>query len=148
MLLFLSSSSVLFLPLAVRGGEGRELRDIESSELGGVRRSTKLQFGEQSMVATDCRRAHRLTKRPVQPPVWRLIRRVQSAFKALLAPSGLVPGGREGCRRWCSVRGGEGQGPDGFSFLLFRVLCARLQAPVVILHLLGSCMQTSVTAQF
>jgi hypothetical protein len=68
-------------------------------------------------------------------------------FIALTAPSGFVPGGSKSGRRWSSSCGGGIQGPDCFSNVMFRILCAKYHGNVVIFNFLGSCIKAYVTIQ-
>jgi hypothetical protein len=105
-----------------------------------LRGSSVLQSGDPYMVAMACHHDSRPNKRPlrapwmalVQPPFRRPLDGFSSAFIVLAAPSGFVPGGGEGGRRWSSRSPGGGEGPDCFSCNLFRVLFVRSEDCFVI----------------
>lgn len=144
--LFFCCSIALLLLLAGRGGEEKELGGAIAGGFGGGRGRMKLQVGEEHMVAGSRRHDQWSSRWPLQvplmasaqPPSRRPLHGASSAFIAPSAPSGVVPGGKGSGRRWSSDRGGRVQGSDRFSILKSRVLCAKVQAYVVIFNLLGS----------
>ena len=98
-----------------------------------------LQVGDHYMVASFCRHDFWLRRQPLQAPSMASVQPPRRpfegspmAFIVFPLPSGLVPGEKEGGRRWCPCYGGGEGGLDCFSCLCFRVLCAILQDCFVI----------------
>jgi hypothetical protein len=115
-----------------RGG-GRWGEFLRSGVSWDVQGRSELHLGDLHMVAMpgyrDLWPERRHLQTPlmacVQPPVRRPFRGFMLAFNVLVAPSGSVPGAGKGGRRWISRSGGEEEGLDRFSYLLFRVLSVK-----------------------
>jgi hypothetical protein len=140
----------LLLLLAGHGGEEKKLNGEVTCRSGGWRGRSLLQDGVYHMVALFRRHDLRLIRQllqmltlaSIQPPRRRPFDGSSTASIALSLPSGFVPSDGEGGRRWSSrCPGGEEEGPDCFSVLFFRVLCAKFQDYDVIFVLYWSCLQ-------
>ena len=158
--------SATFLPLAGRGGEGVE-DACAAAGFGRRLRSLEAAPGSESMAVDLWPPSLMVEGRllPPSPPVTALSGRRQTVNINLqavvpiwrpfcsgavgsrrLAPSGLVPGGvASGCAVACRC-GGDGAGPDGFSFSSSRVRGANCLDLAVIFNFLESFMYGGAAA--